>query len=95
MSDVLGLDATLRELREGLRLIELRLDQRDAAAQSTIQTLTRQMVQMEATLEGRLGVLEEQLTALNARGARLEGRLAHIETLLADIARKLDGLGVA
>jgi hypothetical protein len=63
-TDVPGLDAALRELREGLRLIELRLDQRDAATQSTIQTLTRQMVQMEATLEGRFDRIETMLAEI-------------------------------
>jgi hypothetical protein len=67
-TDVLGLDTALRELREGLRLMELRLDQRDAATQSTIQTLTRQMVQMEVTIDARFD---------------------RLETMLADIARKL------
>jgi hypothetical protein len=63
-TDILSLDAALRELREGLRLIELRLDQRDAATQSTIQTLTRQMVQMEATLEGRFDRIETMLAEI-------------------------------
>jgi hypothetical protein len=52
---------SLDTLREGLRIIELRLDQRDAAIQSTIQTLTRQMVQMEATFDARLDRIEKLL----------------------------------
>jgi hypothetical protein len=63
------------DLREELRTIELRATQREAATQATIQTLTRQMVQMEAAFEARLD--------------RIEVRLDRIETLLAEIARKL------
>jgi hypothetical protein len=63
------------DLREELRTIELRATQREAATQATIQTLTRQMVQMEAVFELRCD--------------RIEGRLGHIENMLADIAEKL------
>jgi hypothetical protein len=63
------------DLREELRTIELRAAQREAAIQATIQTLTRQMVQMEAVFELRCD--------------RIEGRLGHIENMLGDIAEKL------
>jgi hypothetical protein len=84
-TDVLGLEAALRELREGLRRMELRLDQRDAATQSTIQTLTRQMVQMEASFEGRFAKLELRLTTL---AQHMETRFDRIETMLAEIRRE-------
>jgi hypothetical protein len=70
------------DLREELRTIDLRANQREAATQATIQTLTRQMVQMEAAFEARFDRIE-------ARFDRIEARFDRIETLLADIARKL------
>lgn len=77
-TDVLDLDAALRELREGLRRMELRAEQHDA----TIQTLTRQMAQQDIEHQDRLAKVERRLDGI-------EQRLTHIEKLLIDIAQKL------
>lgn len=88
------LDAIQKELREGLALMDLRDQQREASYQSTIQTLTRQMVSVATAVEERLNGLEasmnERFDSTDGRLNAMGGRLDRIETTLADIARKLD-----
>jgi len=74
------LDAMQREFHETLRTLQLRDDQREASHQALMRTLTSQMVAVGTQVDERLAALE----------ARMDERLGRIETVLADIARKLD-----
>jgi hypothetical protein len=80
-TDVLGLDVPLRELREGLRRMELRAEQYVA----TLQTLTRQMAQQDIEHQDRLAKLELRLTTL---AQDVGGRFDRIETMLAELRRE-------
>jgi archaellum component FlaC len=90
------LDMIQKELREGLALMELRDQVREANYQAP-QVLTRQMVSVATAIEERLNAFETRLagtdgrlTGMEERLAGMEERLVRIETTLADIARKLD-----
>lgn len=85
------LDTIQRELREGLHLMALRDEQREASYQTMIQTLTRQMVSVATLVEERLnGVETAIIDRLNVVDDRLNARLTRLETTLIDITRKLD-----
>jgi hypothetical protein len=70
------LDTIQKELREGLALMELRDQVREANYQTTIQTLTKQMVSVATTVEERL--------------IAMDGRLDRIETTVNDIRSKFE-----
>jgi hypothetical protein len=83
------LDAFQKELREGLALMELRDERREASYQTAIQILTRLMASIATTVEDRLNGLDDRLNGLDVRLNAIDARLARLETTLSDIARKL------
>lgn len=87
------LDTIQNELREQ----RLRDEHREAALQSIIRTFTNQLVTMAAEVDAQLSGFGRQLdniseraTVIDDRLTDIEERFGRIETMLADIARKLD-----
>lgn len=85
------LDAIQKELREGLRIMELRDEQREAAHQTLVQTLTRQMVSVATAVEERLVSSEQRLDGVEQRLGAVEQRLGSVEHMLGDIAAETAG----
>jgi hypothetical protein len=86
------LDTIQKELREGLGLMELREQVREANFyQTTVQTLTGEMIAIATAFEERLKTFEDgRLAGMEERLAGIEERLLGIEMMLDDIARKLE-----
>ena len=55
------LDAMQKELRDGLHMMRLRDEQREASHHALVQTLTRQMVEVASTIEHRLIGIDQRL----------------------------------
>ena len=65
----------LDRIQQDMGLMRLRDEQREAGYQAIAATLSRQMVEVTAALEGRLDAIEDQLD-------RVEGRLAGLAVML-------------
>ena len=61
----------LDRIQQDMGLMRLRDEQREAGYQAIAATLSRQMVEVTAALEGRLDAIEDQLDRVEARLAGL------------------------